>query len=168
MDINFVRVACIATLFANDLKHIHLHAKGYDFDKIHNLAEEYYDKMTDEADYLCELAMEVGESMVNPTNANKVVTDWVVEQEDEYDYSSCLHVINSKLSLYINSLIQLRESTEFEDVKSKLDDITRDWKKELEYKMAKRSNVASNTFVHSGIDDRTVDYAQKYFNREDV
>lgn len=166
MAADYVKTACIAVVFTNDLKHIHLHANGDDFDKIHNLAEEYYNQMTEETDYLCELAIENGQSMVNPTKALEKATGWIPEDSESYDYGTCLSAINVKLALYIESLYQLRDAVTFEDVKSKLDDIIRNWKKELAYKMAKRSNIASHSFVHSGIDDRTTQYAQRYFGQE--
>lgn len=163
---SYVKTACIAILFTNDLKHIHLHSAGEDFDKIHNLAEEYYDKMAEESDYLCELAIENGEPMVNPTRALEVVEEWQPEDEENYDYNHCLSAVNTKLTLYLRALTTLRHEEEQLDIQSKLDDIVRDWKKELEYKMAKRSQFATTSFVKSDVDDRTTEYAKQYMSQQ--
>ena len=161
---DYVKAACVAILFTNDLKHIHLHSAGEDFDKIHNLAEDYYNKMTEDSDYLCELAIENGENMVNPTRALEIVKEWQPEDEENYDYNHCLSAINSKLNMYLEALATLRHEEEQLDIQSKLDDIVRGWKKELEYKMYKRSQFVTTSFVKSDVDERTAEYAKKYMN----
>ena len=35
--------------FSNDMKHIHTHAIGNKFDRLHNISNEYYEKASDHA-----------------------------------------------------------------------------------------------------------------------
>lgn len=56
-----------AVALANDMKHIHTHAKGTLFDNIHAICNEYYEKANEEADTLAELAMEKGDIILNPS-----------------------------------------------------------------------------------------------------
>jgi DNA-binding ferritin-like protein len=165
MALDYVKAACVAILLSNDFKHIHFHANGEDFDKIHNLAEDYYNHLNDEADYLCELTMENHQSMVNPTMAMDKVAGWSPETGEEYEYSSCLQAISIKLNLYMEELHVLRTETPYEDVKSKLDDMIRWWRKELDYKMNKRSQVVTSSFRNAGSDDRTAQFIQEQIER---
>lgn len=163
----YAKTAHIAILFANDMKHVHIHSAGEDFDKIHNLAEDYYCRLSLDSDYLCELAVENKESIVNPILVLSAVGDeWTPETEETYDYKSCLEVIKLKLAKYIQELIKLRQETPYEDVKSRLDDILRVWRKELEYKTAKRSQVNTSSFIKSSSDERTTQYAQQYLHQK--
>ena len=134
----FVKAACACVLFVNDMKHVHLHAAGKDFDKIHNLCEEYYDKAGEESDYLAELAMEMKEQVPNFRYAGDYVS-WKSETAEAYDYAQCLTAVGLGIGSYVNFLSDLRNSSAAtEDMKSKLDDMIRDWKKELDYKIKQR------------------------------
>jgi hypothetical protein len=59
----------------------------------------------------------------------------------------------------------LRTETPYEDVKSKLDDMIRWWRKELDYKMNKRSQVVTSSFRNAGSDDRTAQFIQEQIER---
>ena len=163
----YAKTAYMAILFANDMKHVHLHSAGEDFDKIHNLAEDYYYRASSDSDYLCELAVENKDSVVNPTLALSAVgNDWTPETGEDYNYAACLEVIKAKLAKYLQELTELRRETPFEDVKSKLDDMLRMWRKELEYKTAKRSQVNTSNFIKSDSDERTAQYAQQHLQQK--
>jgi len=53
-EVKALDIADLATLFANDMKQVHLHAIGEHFDTIHKLAGEYYDELLEQADYFYE------------------------------------------------------------------------------------------------------------------
>lgn len=155
----------IAVLLSNDLKHVHFHSFGEDFDKTHDLTSSYYKLVDEDVDTLAEIALEVGEEIPNPTNAR--VEGWKAEDQEKYEYGEALTLIKRKLAVYLNALEALRSETPYEDVKSRLDEILGTWKKELNYKLKRRSGVAVNTFVPSAIDGRTVQYAKSYFSGEE-
>lgn len=149
---DYIRLACVSILFANDMKHIHLHSVGKNFDRIHKLTEEYYNQVSDESDYLCELAIENGQSMVNPTQAGTKVPEWIPESGSEYGYADAVAAINTKLSMYLRELEVVRDSSVYEDIKSKLDDMMRYWNKELRYKMVQRSKLDCSNDCEEGLE----------------
>lgn len=54
----FTLATCYAVVFANNMKHIHLHIQGKKFDNIHSITEEYYEQASEDSDYLAELCIE--------------------------------------------------------------------------------------------------------------
>ena len=126
-----------AVALANDMKHIHTHAKGGLFDNIHNICNEYYEKANDEADTLAELAIEKGDTILNssylldelnykPTNYSK------------YDFELAMSTARSCIEKYVKVLADLRNKTNDSSVQSLLDDMMRYWKKEKDYKIKAR------------------------------
>lgn len=151
----FTIAATTAVLVSNDFHYVHLLAKGEDFDKSHNLAQEYYEKIDEEVDYLMELALEVGAPVYNNTYAGQVVPNYEAESKDSYDYPTIIETIKSKVATYILALKSLRESTDDNSIQSRLDDMIRDWEKELNYRLARRtSEKFTNQFVSTGLDER--------------
>lgn len=134
----YTPTAAMAVLVSNDILYMHHLAYGVDFDKCHSITQEYYEKINEEVDYLFELAVEHGASICNATNALDYVENYAVENLSEYDYTTTISVLYSKLSIYIASLEVLREESGEDDVQSKLDDMIRYWKKELNYKISRR------------------------------
>lgn len=133
---NYAKTACAASVAANDIHHIHFNVSGHGFDRIHNVTNEYYNKLNDEVDDLTELAIEKGHNVPNLTLAGKVV-EWPIQSELSYDYDTAVRAICKILSMYVNYLVALRDSAE-SDVASKIDEYIRFWNKELHYKMEHR------------------------------
>ena len=126
-----------AVALANDMKHIHTHAKGALFDNIHAICNEYYEKANEEADTLAELAIEKGDTILNssylldelnykPTNYSK------------YDFELAMRTARGCIEKYLKVLADLRNKTDDPSVQSLLDDIVRYWKKEKDYKIKAR------------------------------
>lgn len=130
--------ACTATVCSNDIKYMHLLADGEDFDKIHNLAEEYYAQLSDDADYLYELAIEHHEHITNPNFALEELDDYDIQAKSSYDYPELIKNLKEIISRYINCLQTIRDVTTENDVQSFCDDKMRFWKKELNYKLEHR------------------------------
>lgn len=140
MEINvFTKAALTAVLVDNDFHYMHLCAIGEDFDKSHNLCEEYYSKIEDEVDYLMELSLEVHAPIVNYTLAGQVLRDYPVESQSEYHYPDLVRSLQDKVSIYILALKELRNAVSDDSIQSKLDDMIRDWEKELNYKLSRRA-----------------------------
>ena len=126
-----------AVALANDMKHIHTHAKGTLFDNIHNICNEYYEKANEEADALAELAMEKGDTILNPSylldGLNYKPTNY-----SKYDFELAMSTAKGCIEKYLKVLTDLRNKTNDPSVQSLLDDMMRYWKKEKDYKIKAR------------------------------
>lgn len=126
-----------AVALANDMKHIHTHAKGALFDNIHAICNEYYEKANEEADTLAELAMEKGDIILNPSyllnGLNYKPTNY-----SKYDFELAMRTAKGCIEKYVKALADLRNKTDDPSVQSLLDDIARYWKKEKDYKIKAR------------------------------
>ena len=54
----FERLYYFSVVFTNTMKHIHFHAVGNKFDRLHSIANEYYEKSNADSDLFGEWAME--------------------------------------------------------------------------------------------------------------
>lgn len=126
-----------AVALANDMKHIHTHAKGTLFDNIHSICNEYYEKANEEADTLAELAMEKGDIILNPSyllnGLNYKPTNY-----SKYDFELAMRTAKGCIEKYVKVLANLRNKTDDTSVQSLLDDMMRYWKKEKDYKIKAR------------------------------
>lgn len=126
-----------AVALANDMKHIHTHAKGSLFDNIHNICNEYYEKANEEADTLAELAIEKEETILNPSylfdGLNYKPTNY-----SKYDFELAMFTARDCIEKYLKVLANLRNKTNDPSVQSLLDDMVRYWKKEKDYKIKAR------------------------------
>ena len=126
-----------AVVVNNNLHYIHWKSCGSRFDRIHAIANEYYEKLTDDIDDIVELAVEHDEDILNPNECSTVV-DISLSYGNFGDFEKAM----IEMSLNIQSLIDVIEKTQQEgydsDVVSYLDELLRYWKKELNFKMKKR------------------------------
>lgn len=126
-----------AVALANDMKHIHTHAKGILFDNIHNICNEYYEKANEEADTLAELAIEKGDTIFNSSYLLSEL-NYKPTNYSNYDFDLAMRVAEDCIEKYVKALTDLRNKTLDTSVQSLLDDITRYWKKEKDYKIKAR------------------------------
>lgn len=151
----FTRAALVAVLVNNDFHYMHLNSVGKDFDKSHNLAQEYYQKIEEEIDYLMEMSLEVQAPVFNYTLAGQIVEDYVPESEPSYDYPTLIESLKNKIGTYILALKSVREFTVNTSIQSRLDDMIRDWEKELNYKLMRRTETPRlGGFINTGFDER--------------
>ena len=137
-----VNAAMMGVVVSNDLWYMHLYADGEDFDKSHELTLMYYKKLSEDVDYLMELAVELGESVPNPSSALEYVSNYEIESRTEsYSYHDIVVNCYSKILRFVKCLQEFRNQTSRFDVQSYLDDLIRFWKKELDYKLIRRSAV---------------------------
>lgn len=134
----YERLYYAAVCFTNDMKHVHLHAVGNKFDRIHALAGEYYDKANDEADTFAELALEYGKNVSNASYAASLI-GYKPCAYSHVNWEIALKEFDIRIRQYLTAMEQVRYSGDIStDVESLLDDIMRDWKKEVNYKNKKR------------------------------
>ena len=126
-----------AVALANDMKHIHTHAKGILFDNIHNICNEYYEKANEEADTLAELAMEKGDTIFNSSYLLSEL-NYKPTNYSNYDFDLAMRVVEDCIEKYVKALTDLRNKTLDTSVQSLLDDMMRYWKKEKYYKIKAR------------------------------
>ena len=116
------------------MKHIHFHAVGNKFDRLHSIANEYYEKSNEDSDLFGEWAMEYGDEIQNPSDAAKLL-DAIVENDNQYNWENGIKAISDWIQQYIEEMSTVRKSKyASDDVKSELDTIIRYWKKENDYK----------------------------------
>ena len=150
------KAALLGTLIANDCWIIHLYAKGDKFDDLHRLANQYYMNLSNQTDYLMELAVEMGFPIINPSEALKYISDYSVENSIEYTWEPSLEIFQHKLGTFIGALKEVRASIDRADVQSWIDDNVRDLEKEVHYRLVRRSEVRPsmlNGFVSTGLDN---------------
>ena len=127
-----------SVVFSNDMKHIHAHAIGNKFDRLHSISNEYYEKASEDSDLFVELALEFGEKVRNPSDAAPI-NNYSTADADSYDWDNGIQQIIARMEAYIASMEELRKSGVPTDVQSLLDDIIRYWKKENRYKNVART-----------------------------
>lgn len=149
-ECEIAKVAYAAVCFANDMKHIHLHAAGPQFDNIHDTAEEYYKKASEDIDLLFEFALENNEKVCNPTNAANII-GWVPSCEDVYGYEDAVDAIEQCLEAYLYLLNGIQDCVS-DHMKSEIDSMIQFWSKELDYKLKRRSIDSHNMVLSENYD----------------
>lgn len=132
------KAAMYANLFANDLKFMHWHASGTEFDKIHTITEELYDEAFDEADDLAEIAIAAGEKIANVSDIKSFVEtgesgEWEVVSEEAITWPAFVDYLKDRGEKYIAAL------KDIEDEDSVISDYIHFWNKEINYKNAARA-----------------------------
>ena len=132
------KAAMFANLFANDLKFMHWHASGTEFDKIHAITEELYDEAFDEADDLAEIAIAAGEKVANVSDIKSFVEtgeygEWEVVSEEAITWPAFVDYLKDRGEKYIAAL------KDIEDEDSVISDYIHFWNKEINYKNAARA-----------------------------
>ena len=161
----FIKTIMTLVLVKNDCHYMHLMSKGKDFDKSHNLTQDYFESLDYVIDVVSEMALETGNTMYNYSLAGQIIPDYVPENLPAYDYPTLIEHLKSHITTVVVSLQKLRASVTDTSVQSKLDDIIRNWEVELNYKLHRRSEpspVHMGGFVNTGLDAMTVDNYNKY------
>lgn len=132
------KAAMFANLFANDLKHMHWHASGTEFDKIHTITEELYEEALAEADEIAEIAIASGEKMGNISDVKSFIetgesSEWEVVSEDAITWPAFVDYLKDRGEKYIDAL------KDIEDEDSVIADYIHFWNKEINYKNAARA-----------------------------
>ena len=132
------KAAMFANLFANDLKFMHWHASGTEFDKIHTITEELYDEAFDEADDLAEIAIAAGEKVANVSDIKSFVEtgesgEWEVVSEEAITWPAFVDYLKDRGEKYIAAL------KDIEDEDPVISDYIHFWNKEINYKNAARA-----------------------------
>lgn len=126
-----------ATCLANDMKHIHFHAAGHKFDRIHAICEEYYEKASENADELGELAMEYEQPVQNLSYSADEI-GYAPTNERAYGWQEAMKVTETAINFFIEVLEEVLATPLDSDVENLLQELLRYWKKECHYKIRER------------------------------
>ena len=133
-----VYAACVIT---HNMEHIHFHAVGKHFDKIHDIADNWAHTIKYSVDRLAELALENKSAKLdNLCNAHQYVSEISLETEDKYDYEAALTAINANLRHMITCLESALEEKDNSYMRDLLDSL----KKESNYSMERRLSVSES------------------------
>lgn len=130
----YAKAALYAQLLANDLKTMHLHAVGDDFDKIHQISEVLYEEAMSEADDLSELAISNGEQVPNASLVAQFVdieSEWPPLVGETFNWPQFISNLQKIGSSYLDVLDGIKDAPE-------VDDMIIFWNKEINYKNAAR------------------------------
>lgn len=138
----YIKLVYTTQAIANDMKYLHWNCCGYQFDRIHEITEDYYNKLNADLDLFAELALEQpGITLSNPSNMARKL-DWsCIEDTNNIDGKAALDYIGNLICQYITCLNEVyyeKHRVVPADVKAELDSIVRFWTKELNYKVARR------------------------------
>ena len=129
------------TVISANLHHIHLHAAGPRFDRIHSMAEGLYEYFDKNIDYICELALQ-GSGIVldNVANSAQHVQDIPVLVDKQFDFDTACNAINDNLSAAIRYVEAVRAAAEMRsDISSDMDEMLAYLNKQLNYLMRRRT-----------------------------
>lgn len=133
VEFTMAQLANIMTLFQNDLLYMHHHAVGNDFDKVHSITQELYEKAGEQVDVLAEMALRLGEQVGNLADAQAAVgAVYDIITEGDVDIDRMEAELNRKGSIILGALKRCRQYGS--EVMSKLDELIYDWATEIEYK----------------------------------
>lgn len=130
----------VSVVVANDMKHIHTHAIGKKFDRIHSMCMEYYDKVSEDADTFVELAIEYDESVCNASYAQSIL-NYKPTNQTGYSWGEACSVISNCMQYYIDAMEHALTLGFDGDVNNLIEEYLRYWKKERNYKLKKRMEL---------------------------
>lgn len=140
-DFKFVEMAVISFMFRNDLHYLHHYVTGKNFDELHEILEEYYDKALEDFDYFSEKAISLGEKMINMNDLTKVdvTTYWdtISSVDNDFDETEVFRKIKTHGEDYLEALDMIREAAP-EYIQSDIDSIKSWWSTEINYKNEQR------------------------------
>lgn len=148
----YATAALYATLLANDLKTMHLHAVGDDFDKIHQISEVLYQEAESESDELSELAIANGEKIPNKTFVAQFVdteTEWPALNGDTFNWPQFVAGLQKAGEKYLSVLKDVKDDA--------VTDMITFWEKEINYKNAARGFGHDNDYCEADFRDNLTD-----------
>jgi DNA-binding ferritin-like protein len=135
--IEFEDMTYIASVFENNLHLMHLYASGDNFDCVHSLCKEYYEKAADEKDYFAEKAITGGVTIDNFSNSKEFVDKaFTVIQPKDFDIKAFAKEFKKEGTDYLNFLKSIK--TDNTGIQSTIDSYIDYWTTEVEYKNEKR------------------------------
>jgi len=139
--IDLADAAYVAFQFRNDLHYLHHHIVGENFDELHELFGEYYDKVLEDFDYFSEHAIAGGQELQNMNNVSstKIGNLWSpIPYKKQVDWKEASEWLDKKGGDYLDMLDMLRENDMPDDIASDIDSMHSFWRTEVQYKNAQR------------------------------
>lgn len=113
----------IFIIYGHNFKVLHWQANGQRFDRVHKLANEYYDYLADDADDIAEMAARVGQNSLGYIEAVETLKNLdgkfvVVESDKLYNFSQFVDITNAMLDGILKSIAAVHDTEEMSDIKN--------------------------------------------------
>lgn len=149
----YSKAALFAALLANDLKTMHLHAVGDDFDKIHEISQVLYNEAQAEFDELAELAISKGETVPNVSLVAQHVdieSEWPPLVGETFNWPQFVSNLQKIGTTFIEALENISDE-------AGIDDMIKFWNNEINYKNAARGFGHDNDVAEADYLDNLTD-----------
>lgn len=139
------KVVYALCVVCNNIKHIHFHASGRRFDRIHAKADALSSNVYYKADRIAEFVLQFdGAKLDNLNNSATHCAEIDLETEETYNYTSGFSAMKSNYEKLIEIVKDARSAAEERtDIQSVLDGYLEDFNKETNYLM-KRELASEN------------------------
>lgn len=138
---DFSKIVYIGQLFLNDLKHIHLHAVGPNFDAIHKITQDLYDTLESQLDDIAEFSMTRGNRIQNLSDVKSFIdceSEYTPLTTEMFDWKAFCESLLCQGQKFMDAL-------EDSDLPGYVkDDYLNFWNKELYFKNALRLVVSGD------------------------
>lgn len=151
---DFSKIVYIGQLFLNDLKHMHLHAVGPNFDTIHSITQDLYDVLENQLDDIAEFSMTRGNRIQNLSDVKSFVdceTEYTPLTIEMFDWKNFCECLLNQGKIFLDAL---EESDLPGYVKDEYLDF---WNKELYFKNALRLVVTNGEIITTDEDSSCLD-----------
>ena len=110
-------------IYGHNFKVLHWQANGHRFDRIHKLANEFYDYLADDTDTIAEMAARVGQNSLGYIEAAETLKSLdgkfvVVEADKLYNFEQFADITNAMFDGILKALMVAHESEEIADIKN--------------------------------------------------
>jgi len=137
-ELTLAQLANIMSLFQNDLLYMHHHSAGDEFDTVHKITQDLYERAGEDVDKLAEMAIRVGEQIGNFSDAQSIVSSiYDTITEGDVDIDRMESELNRKGGIILGALRRCRKYSS--DIMSDIDALISYWATEIEYKNEARS-----------------------------
>lgn len=145
---DFSKVVYIGQLFLNDLKHMHFHAVGPQFDSIHKITQDLYEALELQLDNIAEFSMTRGNQIQNFSDIKSFVdcdSEYTPLTIEMFDWHTFCNSLLSQGGVFLDTL----ESSDLPSFVK--DEYLSFWNKELYFKNALRLVVPSEGIIADNV-----------------
>jgi DNA-binding ferritin-like protein len=142
-NMSLSNMAYVSFLWRNDLHWLHHHIAGPQFDELHELFGEYYEKSLEEFDFFSEKSIAVGDKIINLSKvaSSDIYNSWnILESDGIVNIDVANAMLQANGSDYIEALQMCRQYIDgATDIESRIDEFLDYWTTEIQYKANQRN-----------------------------
>ena len=127
---------------------LHWNCHGHKFDRMHGLAEEWYNRCSKNKDVIAEMAMRVGLDPVSYPETIAVLKDIdinfkILTHDDKFEYENFMNEVQEIIGHICKAILEVLASEEVQKpenvgIKATLEGIYEEWDLDLRYKNPRR------------------------------